>query len=591
MNLMKYIKYIALAGATTLFASCVDNLLDQPARTEVSSDLFWTSTDDALSSTYGVYNALRSLYETDYYYDGHGEFQDTRGKSIGSVSNGNWRPAGWVTSGFSSMWNNAYKVINRANYTIQYVEQMIANEQDAATKTSLEAINAENYFMRALAYFRLIQNWGDVPYYRHVLASDAEACSLTRTPIATIVPELISDLQYAAEKLPPSYGSDYGRATQVAALAFKGKIELYYASWNKNGWPELEGFTPDAATAQQYYADAAADFAKVINDYGLTILGDGDPGTYETPTYWELFQYYNENCPEIIFSITYGGPNLSQGESLLRDFGTRTTANAQCWVMPNVRLVNRYQSTLTGDFCDELTLTDGITVPNGARNPDSYLNRDWRMKSTVMWDYESYKKIETGGLEMGGDYIWVFKEASSEDNNHIKNDASNQTGYIYRKWVRQEAGWDRTDGPQDLYLMRLADVYLMYAEAVNETTGPTDECVALLNKLRSRGNLPALAPDKYASKEAFFDAIEQERIVELTTEGQRPFDIRRWRKAHEIWGEANGQGQTVYATDGNRVRDEFKNSAELDFQKYYIYQIPESERNRNPNLTQNTPWR
>ena len=137
---------------------------------------------------------------------------------------------------------------------------------------------------------------------------------------------------------------------------------------------------------------------------------------------------------------------------------------------------------------------------------------------------------------MGGDYIWVFKEASSEDNNHIKNDASNQTGYIYRKWVRQEAGWDRTDGPQDLYLMRLADVYLMYAEAVNETTGPTDECVALLNKLRSRGNLPALAPDKYASKEAFFDAIEQERIVELTTEGQRPFDIRRWRKAHEIWG-------------------------------------------------------
>ena len=378
---MKYIKYIALAGATTLFTSCVDNLLDQPARTEVSSDLFWTSTDDALSSTYGVYNALRSLYATDYYYDGHGEFQDTRGKSIGSVGNGNWRPAGWVTSGFSSMWNNAYKVINRANYTIQYVEQMIANEQDAATKTSLEAINAENYFMRALAYFRLIQNWGDVPYYRHVLASDAEACSLKRTPIATIVPELISDLQYAAEKLPPSYGSDYGRATQVAALAFKGKIELYYASWNKNGWPELEGFTPDAATAQQYYADAAADFAKVINDYGLTILGDGDPGTYETPTYWELFQYYNENCPEIIFSITYGGPNLSQGESLLRDFGTRTTANAQCWVMPNVRLVNRYQSTLTGDFCDELILTDGITVPNGARNPDSYLNRDWRMKS------------------------------------------------------------------------------------------------------------------------------------------------------------------------------------------------------------------
>ena len=57
------------------------------------------------------------------------------------------------------MWNNAYRVINRANYTIQYVEQMIQAEQNAVTKASLEAINAENYFLRALAYFRLVQNW------------------------------------------------------------------------------------------------------------------------------------------------------------------------------------------------------------------------------------------------------------------------------------------------------------------------------------------------------------------------------------------------------------------------------------------------
>jgi hypothetical protein len=53
---MKYIKYIALAGLVGLTSSCIDDLLNRPATTEVSSDLFWTSTDDALSSTYGVYN-------------------------------------------------------------------------------------------------------------------------------------------------------------------------------------------------------------------------------------------------------------------------------------------------------------------------------------------------------------------------------------------------------------------------------------------------------------------------------------------------------------------------------------------------------
>lgn len=113
----------------------------------------------------------------------------------------------------------------------------------------------------------------------------------------------------------------------------------------------------------------------------------------------------------------------------------------------------------------------------------------------------------------------------------------------------------------------------------------------MLNKIRSRGNLPALTPDKYANSEAFFNAIEQERIVELATEGMRPFDIRRWRKIHDIWGEANSDGLTLYDTNGTRIRDEFKNAPELNFQKNYIYQIPENERNRNPNLTQNTPWR
>lgn len=587
---MKYIKYIALAGLASLSTSCVDNLLDRPATTEVSSDLFWTSTDDALTSTYGTYNATRTLFETEHYYDGRGEFQNTRGKSLGSISN--WNPAS-ATSGFSSMWNNAYRVINRANYTIFYVEKMIENEQNATTKATLEAINAENYFLRALAYFRLIENWGDVPYYRHVLSGNDEACTLSRTPISEIVADLLEDLKYAAEKLPVNYGSDYGRATQVAALAFKGKIELYYACWNKNGWPELEGFTPNSSTADTYFKAAADDFKAVINNYGLQILGDGDPGTYENPTYGELFQHYNENCPEIIFSVCYGGPNLSQGESLLRDFGTRTTANAQCWIMPTIFLANRYQSTETGDFLPELVYGSNPTLENGARNRASYENRDWRMKATILWDGETYAGIENGGMAMKSaypQYTWMFG-TYSEANGYINNDASGRTGYIFRKWIRQEAGWDRTDGPQDFYLMRLADVYLMYAEAVNETTGPTDECVALLNKIRSRGNLPALTADKYADKTAFFNAIEQERIVELVTEGHREFDLRRWRKVNDVFGPAQSDGLELKDTNGNRVRDQFKNASELSFQRYYIYQIPESERNRNPNLTQNTPWR
>lgn len=588
---MKNIKYILLAGFVGMLSSCVSNLLDQEETTKISSETFWTSTDDALSSTFGVYNATRTLFATDYYYDGQGEFQNTRGKSVGSIGNGNWSPAGWVTSGFSSMWENAYRVINRANFTIENVEKMIERESAESIKKSLVRINGENHFLRALAYFRLIQNWGDVPFYTHVLSGNAEATSLSRTSITEIKTQILEDLEYASTVLPATLSkSERGRATQVAALAFKGKVELFWASWKKNGWPELDGFVQDAGEADTYYKQAAANFKKVIYDYGLELFGGGDPGTYQTPTYWQLFQPANEYCSEIIFSIQYGGPLLGQGESLMRDFGTRSTANAQCWIMPTNRLVDRYQSCTTGDFLPNLVLGKDETLPNGALNQGSYADRDWRMRSTLLWDGQKMIGLKDEGMTLIDSLAWVFGVKNKQNEGYIHNDANSQTGYIYRKWIRQETGASRTDGSQDFYLMRLADVYLMYCEAVNETEGPSTELVGLVNKIRERGNLPGLAAAKYADKDEFFKAIEQERIVELATEGQRPFDIRRWRKAKEIWGPANGNGLTLYNSHGERIRDEFKNASEIDFGKYYIYQISETERGRNPKLTQNTPW-
>jgi hypothetical protein len=128
----------------------------------------------------------------------------------------------------------------------------------------------------------------------------------------------------------------------------------------------------------------------------------------------------------------------------------------------------------------------------------------------------------------------------------------------------------------------------MYCEAVNEVSGPDEELVGLVNKIRARGNLPGLAPEKYAGKDAFFDAIEQERIVELVAEGHRPFDIRRWRKVEQIW--PSPTGQVLYNSSGTRIRDEFLNVPERDYRRFYIYQIPTAERERNMNLTQNEPW-
>ena len=143
-------------------------------------------------------------------------------------------------------------------------------------------------------------------------------------------------------------------------------------------------------------------------------------------------------------------------------------------------------------------------------------------------------------------------------------------------------------------VLRLADVYLMYAEAANEAYGPTGDgglALDVVNRVRHRGNLPALKPEKYADKETFFYAIEQERIVELFAEGQRFFDIRRWRSIERCFlPPQTSPGYRCYDTHGALRATYFNNTSLLNYQRQYIFRIPPSERNKNPNLTQNTPW-
>ncbi|MDR1155337.1 MAG: RagB/SusD family nutrient uptake outer membrane protein, partial [Bacteroidales bacterium] len=141
-------------------------------------------------------------------------------------------------------------------------------------------------------------------------------------------------------------------------------------------------------------------------------------------------------------------------------------------------------------------------------------------------------------------------------------------------------------------VMRLADVYLMYAEAINEVnSGPDAKAIELVNKVRHRGNLPSLASEKTATKEAFFSAIEQERIIELVGEGHRGFDIRRWRAIERVWCPPyDNNGVWRADTHGANLQQYFQNQSERYYQQCYIFRIPPGERDRNANLTQNTPW-
>ena len=234
------------------------------------------------------------------------------------------------------------------------------------------------------------------------------------------------------------------------------------------------------------------------------------------------------------------------------------------------------------------------TALNSAVNPNSYAGRDYRMKATIQWDYEV--SVGMVSLQSTGLVPFIYKTwAQPVTINNIKyttyNTDGTNSGYVFRKFVRNYAGAGRSEGDFAWPAMRLADVYLMYAEATNEVSGPQADAIDLVNKIRRRGNLPPLAGSKTAGKAAFFDAIEQERIVELVAEGHRGFDLRRWRALERVWGPPGSAGVWRRDTHGDNITRYYQNASDRTYEQNYIFRIPPGERDRNPNLTQNIPWR
>lgn len=621
--------------------SC-SNLLDQEPTDALSKNQFWKTESDATSALAGVMSDTRYLFCRDYYLDGLGEYVKMRGNSFlanngnnGRAYMGRWDYLPWGFGGwFENMYKYCYGAVNRANYVIENVEAMIPNANSDEAAERFRVIVAECKLMRALVYFRLITWWGDVPYIDWNVKSNSEVESISRTPISEIYANLIADLN-EVESILPDKATIMGRYSKPAAIALRGKLNLYWASWNHYGWPELDTFTPSEAEARRAYQAALDDFDAVINHFGLDLFRGGEPGECDAtgemwpdnievdgvdisgevkkfggadklPNYYYLFLPTANGDSEFVFTFQHGGTNTAQGDQLMRDMAGRTVQYSQSWLNPRANIADRYQSTVTGDFCQPMVrMSPGkkaVNTPNCTLNPQSYANRDYRMKASIMWNYEQcmgMMSLKETGLTQYEYKNWegALSSYSIDNEGHLKENKFttynilSTTGYVFRKFVRNYAGQDRTDGDFNWPVIRLADVYLMYAEADNELNGPTMTSVALVNRIRHRGNLPELKPDKYCDRDAFFNAIEQERIVELLGEGHRIWDLRRWRRLEKIYGGPGSDGYKWYDVYGALENEYWVNSSQLEYEQCYIFQIPESERNKNSNLTQNKPWR
>ena len=498
-------KYFLLCAASLpMMVSCNGWLSEDGPMTNRVED-FFTSAQTAVQVVNAAYVPLMWEYQDTYFSEffiGDILSDDALkgGQNISDMSDA------YDLENFKAISNNTlvqsyyraqYQGIARANLAIEQVAAMDVDEDLTADLKS--TLVGQARFLRALYYFRLVRLWGGVPLTTSPIYS-SEDWIQPRATVDEVYSQIIEDLEYAEGVLPKKSdysNEDLGRATQGAAQAMLLKVNLYWGDYKRNS---------SASGADDKYSEA--------EEWGARFITDQSGEYFLCPVYADNFTLEGENGPESVFEVQYmaeGTSDYGQGNGFSR--GTFTTiltrsrssyfSNAG-WGFnhPTQNLYDEYEALDPRRDATILNLTDDeITTPSD----EIYLgNRYLTLKRTIMTD--------------SGDYM-TLDHASRSPINRIE--------------------------------IRLADVYLMYAEAClrNGNTGPVKE---YLEKVRSRarhGNLilpefPGYSVPDYRNDyqmhsladtpEDLEMAIRHERRVELAMESHRWYDLCRWGIAKEV---------------------------------------------------------
>jgi len=394
----------------------------------------------------------------------------------------------------NNWWTNLYKGIARANTILANLELNKAQLPQA----TLDKYAGEARFVRAAHYSRLITYWGDVIYYTNILDLE-ESFTMSKTDKKTILKAIYDDYDFAASKLPLTYGNTSNlRATKGAALAMKARVALFFGDWA-----------------------VARDASKACMDLNV----------YELyPDYATLFLSKTKNPKELIFGNARSTLlNVTIGDT--KNWISRLAGGWGGVSAPSWQLLCSYLCT-DGLPIDESPLFD-------PRNP--FKNRDPRCTATIV-------EFQTPWLgfmyQPHPDTLKVtnFKTGGKVTNNDNRANAqfASFNGMMFKKGIDED--WtDDYKAENTNFIMRYADVLLMYAEAKTEL-GEIDQTMldASINKVRARAYKVAVTDKtKYPAvtstdKAVVRKAVRIERRMELVLEGRRYEDLIRWKLADKL---------------------------------------------------------
>lgn len=430
-----------------------------------------------------------------------------------------------------SLWGGGWYAIRQANLGLEALEKGMLKD---ATQEEQNFIKGQLYFFRAWFYFQLTSYWGGLPYLESVIAPDAQF-NLPRETYQENAEKMAADFQRAADLLPIDWdntatgsrtkGNNALRPNKIWALSYLGKALLYAGS------PLMEnGANNNNRSYNSEYCKRAADvLGQVLNmvESNQTQYALVDFDNYSTLFYTKEQNWLMPGGTEAIMrSPTYGADSY--------------------W-----RQMNSYQlqAICEGDgiiFCPAANYVNYFGMQNGLPldDPNSHFSRSqpWKDRDPRFYNnfiYDGVKMIKSPSSFKEYEYANLYEGGNCCDDPR----KTSRTGYFNYKFIPLGANKDDADYGYGkathfhLSWLRLAEVYLLYAEAVAQGYGSANSnsatfpksAVYAVNVIRERAGVDPVADSYTNDLEKFMSEVRRERAVELAFEGHRFHDLRRWK--------------------------------------------------------------
>jgi len=646
---MRHIKILTIIILLTTVSSCqkyldivpdniatIDNAFSMRAQAE--KFLFTCYSYLPRNGNYDANPGFNSGDEVWYMFPANG----TGNTTYWDVARGNQNSSTPLGGYWGSMWN----AIRDCNIFLDNIDKV--RDLDEFEKRRWVA---EVKFLKAYYHFQLLRMYGPIPLVKENLeiTSGTEEVKVYREPFDDCVDYIVSLLDEASAEentlnvIQNDIG-ELGRITRPIILALKAKILVMAASPLFNGNADYSSVKDNKSRLlfSQTYEESKWERAVNACEEAVTLCRSlglrlqhfiPNSAAYvlvpETQRELDIRTAITEKWnPEIVWGNTLSMVASTQRQALpLLATGPRSASGAKGVIAPTLKMAELFYTKngvpinedKTWSFEERFNLrsiaANAVDAPENIYN--KYYIKSGYETAKLNFDREPryYANLGFDGGLWYGNGVGATANYNSSSMFHVQAKSGQVaartglseysiTGLMAKKLIHftTNAG---TDGALNVVQypfpeVRLADLYLLYAEALNEWKGPDADSYGWVNLVRSRAGIPDVEASwsnpnwvnqvgKHTTKEGFRQIIQQERMIELAFEGQRYWDLKRWKLAAEVLNDDIKGWDIDFKLPQEYYREKILFNQVFRLRDY-LWPIPNDEIIRNRNLVQNPGW-